>query len=203
MSVIKFRQAEFMLGAAAPKQFPSDDGVEVAFAGYSNVGKSSALNTLCEQKSLARFSKTPGRTQQLNFFSLGSLAYRLVDFPGYGFAKAGKATRARWEQTIASFLEHRECLRVVVVLMDVRHPLKPFDCDLVQWASESNIYVRILLTKADKLKKSPAMAALQKVKHFFAANPLVSCQLFSSLKKTGVEDLQQYLTDKMLMDTSE
>ena len=203
MSTVKFRQAEFMLGAAAPKQFPSDEGVEVAFAGYSNVGKSSALNTLCEQKSLARFSKTPGRTQQLNFFSLGSLAYRLVDFPGYGFAKAGKATRARWEKTIASFLEHRQCLRAIVVLMDVRHPLKPFDCDLVQWASESNIFVRVLLTKADKLKKSPAASALQEVEFFFSANPLVSCQLFSSLKKTGLDDLRDYLTNKMLMEDEE
>ena len=200
MSTIQFRQAEFMLGAAAPSQFPLDKGVEVAFAGYSNVGKSSALNALCDNKRLARFSKTPGRTQQLNFFSLGTLEYRLVDFPGYGFAKAGQATRTRWEKNIATFLEHRECLRVVVVLMDVRHPLKPFDCELVQWASESNVSVRILLTKSDKLKKSPATSALQKVNHFFAANPLVSCQLFSSLKKTGIDDLRAYLTDKMLME---
>lgn len=194
---VNFREAVFMLGAAAPNQFPEDEGVEIAFAGYSNVGKSSALNALCERKRLARFSKTPGRTQQLNFFSLGSLTYRLIDFPGYGFAKASKVSRLRWESTMGSFLECRKSLRVLVILMDVRHPLKPFDCDLVQWASKSNIFVRVLLTKSDKLKKSPAIVALKKVEAFFSANPLVSCQLFSSLNKSGVDELREYLIGKM------
>lgn len=196
--MIDFRQAEFIISAALAKQFPHDAGREVAFAGYSNVGKSSALNALCDRKNLARFSKTPGRTQQLNFFSLGASSYRLVDFPGHGFAKAGQATRNQWQRTIDQFLAERESLCALVILMDIRHPLKPLDCQLAQWTSQQNISVRILLTKADKLAKMPALTTLTKVEDFFAGNPLISCQLFSSLKKTGVDTLRTYLTTLLL-----
>ena len=126
-----YRSAHFLKSAALLSQSPADQGIEVAFAGRSNAGKSSALNTLCGQKALARASKTPGRTRLLNFFALDD-ERRLVDLPGYGYAKVAESVKRQWQQSLADYIEHRECLRGLVLVMDIRHPLKDFDLQMLQ-----------------------------------------------------------------------
>lgn len=170
-------------------------GAEVAFAGRSNAGKSSAINALTQNHKLARTSKTPGRTQLINFFDL-SIDQRLVDLPGYGFAKVPIAMKQRWEKNLEEYLQKRECLKGMVLLMDIRHPMQEFDTMMLNWALDSEMPVHILLTKADKLKRGPAQSTLLAVqKHMRDAgvDDLVSAQLFSSLKKTGIKDLTKVL----------
>jgi len=182
----------FLDAAAKPSQWPSD-GIEVAFAGRSNVGKSSAINTIMQRKKLARTSKTPGRTQQIVFFSLSD-TQRVVDLPGYGFAKVPLAVRKEWEKYIGSYISTRKHLKGLVQLMDIRHPLTDLDKQMLLWCSEIGFPVHILLTKADKLKFGAAKGTLLKV-----ANQLedlgVDCslQLFSSHKNIGVDDCRQQL----------
>lgn len=183
-----YRKASFLTSAAKLKQAPTDIGYEIAFAGRSNAGKSSAINTLCDQKSLARTSKTPGRTQLLNFFSLDD-ERRIVDLPGYGFAKVSENIKRQWQGTLADYLEHRQCLQGIFLMMDVRHPLKDNDRQMLEWAATIGLPVHILLTKADKLKKGPAKSSLLAVRKTISQiSTDFSAQLFSSLKKNGIEE---------------
>lgn len=187
-----YATATFMLSVARLPQCPADHGAEVAFAGRSNAGKSSAINTLCARNKLARTSNTPGRTQQINFFDLGA-GRRLVDLPGYGFAKVPKELRKEWGALVEKYLEGRRSLVGVILLMDARHPLKPQDCTLIEWVSGLGIALHILLTKSDKLTRGPAQAALLQVRKAIAALPNASAQLFSSVAKTGVDEARAVL----------
>jgi len=187
------RTAEFLISAAEFSQCPTDEGFEVAFAGRSNAGKSSALNTLTEQHKLAKTSKTPGRTQLLNFFKLDDQR-RLVDLPGYGFAKVPEATKLRWQRLLQTYLEQRDSLRGIILLVDARHPLKEFDQQMVTWALHHRLPVHILLTKADKLTRGAASKQVLTIRKELAPYAeFVSVQLFSSLKKQGIDEVQRVL----------
>jgi GTP-binding protein len=190
MKALNFQKAHFTVGAMQLKQLPNDTGVEVAFAGRSNAGKSSALNTLTRQKSLARTSKTPGRTQQINVFELES-DMRLIDLPGYGYAKVSEQVKRQWQHTLSRYLEQRQSLQGLVLLMDSRHPLKDLDMNLVQWCVTCELPCHVLLTKADKLNQSEQSQVLALVKQTFGT--AVSVQLFSAIKKMGLEQLEQQL----------
>jgi GTP-binding protein len=196
-----YRKAQFLTSAAKLHQCPPDEGWEVAFAGRSNAGKSSAINSLTNNRKLAKTSKTPGRTQLINFFTLSD-TQRLVDLPGYGFAKVPLAVKKAWTKQLESYLAKRQCLRGLVLLMDVRHPLQPFDEQMLNWALAAHMPVHILLTKADKLKKGPANNSLLAVRKAMKPHrDLVSVQLFSALKHTGHEQLIAVL-DTWLTDAS-
>ena len=183
----QLQKAEFLISAPNLKKCPADDGVEVAFAGRSNAGKSSAINCLTQQKALARTSKTPGRTQLINFFSLEEHR-RIVDLPGYGYAKVPEAVKLKWQKSLEEYLRERQSLFGLFLMMDIRHPLKEFDEMMLEWATHFGMPVHILLTKADKLKKGPAKSALLTVEKAIAHQPdLFSVQLFSSLKRTGTD----------------
>ena len=202
-----YRVAQFLTSASKLSQCPTDEGWEVAFAGRSNAGKSSAINTLTQKKKLARTSKTPGRTQLINFFSLSDNR-RLVDLPGYGFAKVPEAVKREWVKQLENYLQHRECLRGLILLMDVRRPLQEFDTMMLDWGLAAAMPVHVLLTKADKLKKGPAKNTLLKVRSQLAPHSeLVSVQLFSSLKGTGLDELSQtlnaWLTDTSVLEDDE
>ena len=181
--------------------------MEVAFAGRSNAGKSSAINTLCENKNLARTSKTPGRTQLINFFTLDDQR-RLVDLPGYGYAKVPEAMRREWQKLMEDYLGKREILAGLVVIMDIRHPLKDFDLQMLEWCQHFGTPTHVLLTKADKLKRGPAMQALKNVKDSLQHVGIdSSVQIFSALNKSGTEELQSklnawYQLDQALLDNS-
>ena len=184
-----YRGAQFLTSAAKLNQCPPDEGWEVAFAGRSNAGKSSAINSLTNNNKLAKTSKTPGRTQLINFFAL-SESQRLVDLPGYGFAKVPLKVKQEWTRQLENYLQKRQCLRGLIVLMDIRHPLQPFDQQMLDWAASADMPVHILLTKADKLKRGAANATLLQVRS--ALEPLgerASVQLFSALKHTGHEEM--------------
>lgn len=195
-----FQQAHFLISAQRLAQCPADEGFEVAFAGRSNAGKSSALNALTNQKKLARTSKTPGRTQLINFFALDDQR-RLVDLPGYGYASVPMAVKEQWQRELAAYLEQRASLKGMILLMDVRHPLQPFDTMMLNWASEGQMPVHILLTKADKLNNGPAKTTLLQVQKSVSAfaNP-VTVQLFSALKMTGLETLQATLANWLAIE---
>lgn len=197
--VPNFRKVEFLTSASKLSQCPPDQGWEVAFAGRSNAGKSSAINSLTGNSKLAKTSRTPGRTQLINFFQLNE-SQRLVDLPGYGYAKVPLAVKREWTKQLENYLQKRECLRGMILLMDVRHPLQPFDQQMLNWALEASMPVHILLTKADKLKKGPGGSALLKVRAELKPHgDLVSVQLFSALKHTGHAEvftvLNGWLTD--------
>lgn len=196
-----YRSASFLTSAAKVSQCPPDEGWEVAFAGRSNAGKSSAINSLTDNKKLAKTSKTPGRTQLINFFELSD-NQRLVDLPGYGFAKVPQAVKAEWTRQLENYLQQRECLRGLVLLMDVRRPLQKFDEQMLLWALEAHMPVHILLTKADKLKRGAASQSLLQMKKATAQyKELVSVQLFSALKHEGHKELINVL-NKWLTDIS-
>jgi GTP-binding protein len=192
----------FIKGAYTLKQLPDDTGVEVAFAGRSNVGKSSILNTLAGVKSLARTSKTPGRTQEINFFDLGN-DKRLVDLPGYGYAKVSAAKQRHWAETLSKYLISRQSLAGVILLMDIRHPLKEFDRNMVHWCTEAELPVYVILNKSDKLSRGKAGASLLDVKRKLSEFPIEGIQLFSSLKRTGVDDALQQLCHWLELPYSE
>ena len=201
---INFRKAAFLQSASAIENAPNDFGSEVAFAGRSNSGKSSAINTLTHQGKLARTSRTPGRTQLINFFSLSD-HQRLVDLPGYGFAKVPLAVKKKWNQQLERYLQYRESLRGLVMLMDIRHPLTEPDRQMLGWAVTASMPVHILLTKADKLKRGPAQSTLLSVREELSTQSyLISVQLFSSLKRQGVDtlgrQLNNWLTDSSVFD---
>ena len=199
-----YQLAEFLTSASKLHQCPPDEGWEVAFAGRSNAGKSSAINCLTGNRKLARTSKTPGRTQLLNFFSLSD-SQRLVDLPGYGFAKVPAAVKREWTLQLEAYLQERQCLRGLILLMDVRRPLQEFDQLLLDWTITASMPTKILLTKADKLKKGPANSALHKVRGQLSDHSeLVSVQLFSSLKRSGLDELRKtmnaWLTDVSVLE---
>ncbi|WP_111641509.1 ribosome biogenesis GTP-binding protein YihA/YsxC [Marinimicrobium alkaliphilum] len=188
---INFSTASFALSAPTIRECPPEGGLEVAFAGRSNAGKSSAINTLTGNQKLARTSKTPGRTQLINFFALSENQF-LVDLPGYGFAKVPKAMKERWQRHLSEYLQERESLQGLVLLMDIRHPMQEFDTTMINWAVEAEMPVHLVLTKADKLKKGPANSILLKIRQEMKAagvDDLVTAQTFSSLKRTGVDTL--------------
>ena len=196
-----YRRAEFMTSASKLSQCPPDSGWEVAFAGRSNAGKSSAINSLTGNRKLAKTSKTPGRTQLINFFQL-SPSQRLVDLPGYGFAKVPLAVKREWTRQLENYLQKRQSLRGLILLMDVRHPMQPFDQQMLTWALEASMPVHILLTKADKLKRGPGGNTLLQVRSQLKPyQQLVSVQLFSALKHAGHKELIEVL-DAWLTDVS-
>lgn len=190
-----YQSATFLQSAPSLEQCPAEGGAEVAFAGRSNAGKSSAINALTGNHKLARTSKTPGRTQLINYFTLGDDRH-LVDLPGYGFAKVPLAVKKQWEKNLTLYLQERRSLRGLILLMDIRHPMQEFDTMMLNWAIEVEMPVHILLTKADKLKRGPAQSTLLKVEKSLAdanVDDLVSAQLFSSLKQDGVDKLIKVL----------
>ncbi|WP_334030629.1 ribosome biogenesis GTP-binding protein YihA/YsxC [Alteromonas sp. P256] len=196
-----YTKAKFFTSAPDIRHLKDDSGIEVAFAGRSNAGKSSALNTLTRQKNLARTSKTPGRTQLINVFELDD-NLRLVDLPGYGFAKVPMATKLKWQKSLGEYLQKRKSLKGLVVLMDIRHPFKDLDQDLIHWAVDAGIPVLALLTKADKLKsgkrKSQLLMAQEAALAFMGD---VTVNTFSSLNRHGLPELEQML-DKWLGRTT-
>lgn len=188
------RDTEFLLGAAGADQFPTDNKVEIAFAGRSNVGKSSAINAIANRRKLARTSKTPGRTQEINFFSLGDHA-RLVDLPGYGFAQVPLAVKKKWQKTIHQYLAERENLIILVLLMDIRHPLTPLDQQMIEWASKSELPTQVLLTKADKFKQGKINSALLQTEKKLKKIPgNFAVEAFSSLNYLNVEKVREQMS---------
>lgn len=190
-----YHQAKFINSAPKLKDAPPDQGMEIAFAGRSNAGKSSAINTLVQQNALARVSKTPGRTQLLNFFQIDEQR-KLVDLPGYGYAKVPEAIKKDWRQMMESYLHDRQALCGIVQVMDIRHPLTDFDWQMVEWCEHRQLPLHILLTKADKLKFGAAKTTLLQVQRDLSqANIVVTLQLFSALNKTGIDDVHQVLDE--------
>jgi GTP-binding protein len=190
---LNFSGARFLASAPKASLAPADSGAEVAFAGRSNAGKSSALNVITGQRALARTSKTPGRTQQINFFALDNDT-RLVDLPGYGYAKVSRTVQDHWQRHLAAYLETRVSLRGLVLLMDCRHPLTEYDQQMLAWCAETGLPVHVLLTKSDKLKRGPASASLLAVRRQLAAfHPQATVQLFSALKRNGIEEVRQVI----------
>ncbi len=193
-----YHQAKFICSAPRLKDAPPDQGMEIAFAGRSNAGKSSAINTLVQQTALARVSKTPGRTQLLNFFELDAKR-KLVDLPGYGYAKVPEAVKRDWHAMMETYLHERKALSGIVLVMDVRHPLTEFDWQLVRWCEHAKLPLHILLTKADKLNFGAAKNTLLKVQRDLSeVSVVISLQLFSSLKKTGTKELHKLLDEWFL-----
>lgn len=189
-----FTNAKFQMSAPDISHLQQDDGIEVAFAGRSNAGKSSALNTLTRQKNLARTSKTPGRTQMINVFELDPHR-RLVDLPGYGFAQVPLAMKKKWQKSLGEYLQKRENLRGLVVLMDIRHPFKDLDQELIYWAVSANLPVLALLTKSDKLKAGKRKAQLLMAREAaLAFCGDVTVHTFSSLNRQGLPELEQVLS---------
>ncbi|WP_027328140.1 ribosome biogenesis GTP-binding protein YihA/YsxC [Marinimicrobium agarilyticum] len=194
---INFHGATFEQSAPSIRECPPESGAEVAFAGRSNAGKSSAINALTQNSKLARTSKTPGRTQLINFFRVGE-EQKLVDLPGYGYAKVARSMKEQWQANLSEYLQKRECLRGLILLMDIRHPMQEFDTMMINWAVEIDMPVHILLTKADKLKRGPAqntLFAVNKQMKEAGVQDLVTAQCFSSLKRDGVEALKAKLTE--------
>lgn len=198
MTKINYHRANFLLSVAELEQLPRDEGIEVAFIGRSNAGKSSALNTITNIKGLARVSKIPGRTQLINLFTLDEKR-RFVDLPGYGYAKVPLSIKQRWEHTVNHYLQQRQCLRGLVLIMDIRHPLKELDRQLLAWAATCKLPVHILLTKVDKLKRAPALNTLRHVEQEVSQYAKVTVQCFSSLTHSGLEEaliqLDEWLAD--------
>ena len=189
-----YRQAHFLISAGNAKQFPLQ-GLEVAFAGRSNAGKSSAINTLCDNKTLARTSKTPGRTRLVNFFELDE-ERRLVDLPGYGFAKVPIAMKNEWQKLMTQYLSEQLALKGLVVIMDIRHPLNDYDWQMLEWCDHFNLPAHVLLTKADKIKRGAQQnCKLQTQKQLKEAGINASVQTFSALKKSGLDELVAKLDD--------
>jgi GTP-binding protein len=186
--------AAYVMSVHDPSELPRPGAAEIAFAGRSNAGKSSAINTITNRRRLAFVSKTPGRTQLINFFSLGADAF-LVDLPGYGYADAPGEVRRHWEFLVGEYIASRESLAAVVVVMDARHPLMALDRQLIGWLRDAGRPAHILLTKADKLSKQAAQATLAKVRKELAALcPESTVQLFSSLKAEGIAEAAKTLS---------
>ncbi len=192
----------FLTSAPDLSSCPPGDEPEVAFAGRSNAGKSSVLNRLSGSRQTAKVSKTPGRTQLLNFFTVqgvhGEYGGRLVDLPGYGYAKAGRAAQARWQAAVNEYLSHRDNLAAVVLVMDIRHPLQPYDLEIIDWATASELPLLILLNKADKLKYGAQQRTLQLVRARLRNAPLIRVITFSAATGLNLDQLcdalQEWLT---------
>jgi len=191
-----FARADYLLAAHNARQLPPDEGLEVAFAGRSNAGKSSALNALCGRNALARVSKTPGRTQQLVYFSLPPHEGRyLVDLPGYGYAKVPQDLQAHWQAFLDAWFGSRNGLRGLVVVMDIRHPLKEYDLQMLGYAMQRGLPAHALLTKADKLSRGAAGNAVLAVRKELQARwgDSVGVQAFSAESKQGVEEARKVI----------
>ena len=195
-------RAQFSVSVPDVRQLPRDEGLEIAFAGRSNTGKSSVLNALCNQRALARTSGTPGRTQHLVVFELDA-ARRLVDLPGFGYAKVSKAKRAHWEKMLPRYLETRQALMGMVLIMDVRHPLKPLEQQLACWCRDADLQLHVILNKCDKLSRNQSNAALHKVGAALARLD-VACtqQLFSARNKEGLVDTYTVLAQWLAADVA-
>jgi GTP-binding protein len=188
-----YQRARFLTAAGRVDQAPADEGREVAFAGRSNAGKSSAINALCHQKALARTSKTPGRTQQLIFFELDETR-RLVDLPGYGYAKVSETIKLQWQHQMAAYLEQRQSLVGLSIVMDIRHPLAEFDRHMLAWGMRADLPILLLLTKADKLKTGAARATQLSVERTVSKlGAQAEVILFSALQRQGVMAAQGVL----------
>ncbi len=195
----RYHATHFLTSTPDLARAPPDRGREVAFAGRSNAGKSSALNALVGHRGLARVSRTPGRTRLLNFFEVAP-GLRLVDLPGYGYAKVPRAVKARWERSLEDYLGRRRSLRGLVLVMDIRHPLGAADDTLLRWCAVAALPVHVLLTKADKLGHGAGKATLLKVlREQSGRNPSLSAQLFSAPQRIGIDDLVDGL-DRWLED---
>ncbi len=189
------RQASFRLSARNATHLPPDQGAEVAFAGRSNAGKSSALNTITGRKGLARVSKAPGRTRLINFFSIDA-QHSLVDLPGYGYARVARSVRAEWDEMVGNYLHERRSLRGVVLIMDSRHPLTDYDEALLEFCAENALPVHVLLSKCDKLNRNDRVATLRTVRARLAKlGAGASAQLFSALSGEGVGEAQATVAD--------
>lgn len=189
LTVRDFRTMRFVLAAPRLSALPPADRYEIAFAGRSNSGKSSALNTLCEQRSLARTSKTPGRTQAINLFANERL--RFADLPGYGFARVPPAIKAAWAALIEGYLAERETLTGIVLIMDARRPLLDFDQQLIEWGGAYGLAFHLLLTKADKLSRNQQHDVLRRTR---AAVDGATAQLFSSTKRIGIDEARSAIS---------
>ena len=195
-----FERARYQISVPNLAQCPPDEGYELAFAGRSNAGKSSAINALTRNGKLARTSRTPGRTQLLNFFELDDTR-RLVDLPGYGYAKVPDAVKQQWQASIDDYLRQRQSLQGLVLVMDIRHPLTEFDTMMLDWAVACDMPAHILLTKADKLKRGAQAGQLKLVKQALDQyDGDFSVQIFSALKRNGIEELAQVLAGWLHMD---
>lgn len=184
-----YHQAKFINSSPHLNDTPPDQGMEVAFAGRSNAGKSSAINTLTRQNALARISKTPGRTQMLNFFEINE-RQRFVDLPGYGYAKVPLAVKKKWHELMETYLTGRKSLCGIILVMDVRHPLTEFDWQMIEWCEHTGLPLHVLLTKADKLNYGAAKNTLLQVqKELNDSSFPLTIQLFSALKKTGIDEV--------------
>jgi len=193
---LSFNSARFLISASRLEECPVDQGAEVAFAGRSNAGKSSAINTITTNGKLARTSKTPGRTRLINFFSLNRENCRLVDLPGYGYARVSRDLKDDWQKHLGHYLNDRRCLRGLVLVMDIRHPLTDFDQMMVQWCDHSKLPLMILCTKADKLKFGQAKTAMMDIaKKLEGVACLEHLVMFSVTSKRGLDETQSALTN--------
>ncbi|MCX7544426.1 ribosome biogenesis GTP-binding protein YihA/YsxC [Marinicella gelatinilytica] len=184
-----FNQSQYLVSAYRYDQLPEDSGQEIAFVGRSNAGKSTTINALTNHRGLAKVSKTPGRTQLFNCFEFAP-DRRLIDLPGYGYAKVPEKMRKHWQKEIDHYLMHRKSLIGVVIIMDIRHPMKAFDEQMINWAAQSGLYSHVLLNKADKLSHSQATTTLlQTKKAILAISESTTCQTFSALRKEGADVL--------------
>jgi GTP-binding protein len=197
MTKINFNTAQFLISAPSLKQCPPERGAEVAFAGRSNAGKSSAINALTQNKKLVRTSKTPGCTILINFFQLhNSPDLRLVDLPGYGYAKVPEAMKQKWQQHLSQYLHERQCLKGLILAMDIRHPLQELDNMMINWAVESEMPLHALLTKSDKISRGAAQSTLLKFRKGLrdsGFDTLITGQIFSSVTGEGVDELAKQL----------
>jgi len=194
MPAMHYNQATFVTSAANLAACPPESVAEVAFAGRSNAGKSSAINAITNQTRLARISKTPGRTQLINFFGLAEGRF-LVDLPGYGFAKVPLSVKNKWQEELEKYLRRRQVLCGLILLSDIRHPLKDFDRMMIDWAVQSDLPLHLLLTKSDKLKRGAAQNTLLAVRKELKSFDNVTVQLFSSLKNDGVTEVRAKLDE--------
>ena len=184
-----FKNTTFLFGVTKAKNLPNDDGIEVLLSGRSNAGKSSALNSLADNKKLARISKTPGRTTEINFFEVEE-GYKLLDLPGYGFAKSGQSRIKDWGSLLGEYFANRKALKGVLIFMDIRHPLKQIDLEMIKLCESSNIDYIAVLTKSDKVSKNIEMKTIQQVSKVTNAIEIVS---ISSLNKKGFGTLRKVL----------
>jgi len=199
MSILNYNQIAFLKSANGKTGLPNDSGAEVAFGGRSNAGKSSALNKITGIHRLARTSKTPGRTQLINFFQLADPEKRLVDLPGYGYAKVPDSIKKHWQTIVSQYLTERKSLKGLILLMDIRHPLKPQDWQMIEWSVAHQLPTHILLTKADKLGKGAARNTLLMLKkELLGYEEFISAQLFSVLSGEGIVQVQEKLDEWLL-----
>jgi GTP-binding protein len=196
-TVNPFRRASYLLSAHDLRQLPPDTGIEVAIAGRSNAGKSSAINTLTEQRSLARTSKTPGRTRQIVIFEVDG-GRRIADLPGYGYARVPQSLKDHWRRVMQAYFDRRRSLKGVVLVMDIRHPLRAFDEQMLAWCEAAGVPCHVLLTKSDKLKRGAARSALLKLRR--ALPPSATAQLFSARSRAGLEAFVATLRDWFAYD---